>query len=71
MALELEELVAVSLVQQKIVVGLTMVNSLPNVLSVDAIESELVNVAKNVVKIRFINSFSFERLKFIKLCKYL
>lgn len=57
--------------QQKIVVGLTMVNSLPNVVSVDAIESELVNVAKNVVKIRFINSFSFECLKFIKVCKYL
>lgn len=57
--------------QQKIVVGLTMVNSLPNVVSVDAIESELVNVAKNVVKIRFINSFSFECLKFFNLCKYL
>lgn len=57
--------------QQKIVVGLTMVNSLPNVVSVDAIESELVNVAKNVVKIRFINSFSCECLKFIKVCKYL
>lgn len=27
-------------------------------------------MAENVVKIRFINSFSFECLKFIKVCKY-